>query len=171
MKGHFVGTYWTRRGRIDTSGLFGLTPHPYFGFKLDHDNPLTFIGQDADGTEVWQRCCATDWYVEDETDFGSVPPEFQSEVGPLDSPNGYVMHDKDFKNHGWFESRDKGKTWQYVAKTEDEVNSQLFDWAEADGVDWVEREEMYEGVEVGGTKLWNSHTGPFPVDPPPEPQP
>ena len=80
----------------------------------------------------------------------------------------HVAHDKAFKNRGWFESRDKGVSWKYVAKTEEEVNQQLFDWAEADGVDWFEREEMYAGVEIGGSAIWNRHTGPFPVDPPPE---
>ena len=155
--GTFRGTYWLKFLRIAMTGTFDLTPCPIFQYTQDKDDPLIYVLPDRWITGTSKG----------ETDMGSVPPEFQSQVSPLESPRGYPLHDSAFSNHGWWESYDQGQTWVYVGKTEDEVNDMLFDWAEADGVDWWDREEMYEGVQLGGTKLWNSHVGPFPVDPTP----
>ena len=157
--GHFTGRCnlgWALK--YTTSGLWGDVPHPWFDFENDPVNPLTYILPDR-----WIRPAQ-----KFSTDFGSVPEELQSLVGPLDCPSAYLFHDSAFDNHGWWESNDQGATWQYVSKTMAEVNDMLFDMAEAEGVDWLEREEMFSGVEVGGTALWNNHKGPFPVDPAPK---
>ena len=154
----FQGTYHLTFLRIEKVGWFGSTPKPWFLFEIDQANPLTFITKEG----TWIRPAS-----HFETDMGSVPPEFQARVGPLDSPRGYAIHDSVFENHGWWESYDKGQTWYFVLKTEDDANNLLWDMAEADGVDWLEREEMHTGVDLGGSAIWNKHKGPFPVDPPP----
>ena len=104
------------------------------------------------------------------TDMGSVPACLGGIASPLASPNGFPFHDSAFENHGWWESHDQGKTWVFVEKTEQEVNDALYAWCRADKVDVVESQEIEWGVELGGSALWNSHIGPFPVDPPPTPQ-
>ena len=159
MLGSFTGKCslnWNRK--YTKAGIFGDVPHPWFDFVNDPIDPLTYMLPDR-----WIRPAQ-----QITTDFGSVPEEFQSVVGPLDCPTAYIFHDSAFSNHGWFESADKGKTWQYVSKTEDEVNDMLFDMAEVEGTPWLEREEMYSGVSVGGSSLWKGHVGPFPVDPAPQ---
>ena len=138
-------------------GVFSDVPHPWFDFQNDDANPLTYILSNK-----WIRPAQSL-----ATDFGSVPSELQTEVGPLDCPCAYVFHDSAFENHGWWESYDQGKSWNYVPKTQHEVDEMLRDMAVVEGVDWVERNLMFAGVEVGGTQLWNNHKGPFPVDPAP----
>lgn len=157
--GFFIGQCnlgWQRR--YTRTGVFGDVPHPWFNFSNEETDPLTYILPDR-----WIRPAQ-----KFSTDFGSVPNEAQTFVGPLDCPCTFLFHDSAFGNHGWWESTDQGKTWRYVAKTMHEVNDMLFDMAEAEGVDWLEREEMFAGVEAGGTTLWNNHVDPFPVDPAPK---
>ena len=157
--GHFIGRCdlgWAQRYTKD--GAFNDIPHPWFDFLNDPINPLTYVLPDR-----WIRPAQSF-----STDFGSVPSELQSLVGPLDVPNSYLFHDSAFGNHGWWESTDAGKTWVYIAKTMEEVNDMLFDMAEAEGMPWSEREEMFEAVQIGGGPLWNHHAGPFPQDPAPQ---
>ena len=157
--GHFIGRCdlgWARS--YTKAGVLNDVPHPWFDFLNDPINPLTYVLPDR-----WIQPARSFT-----TDFGSVPSEMQSLVGPLDCPSAYLFHDSAFGNHGWWESTDQGKTWMFVEKTMAEVNDMLFDMAEFEGVDWFEREEMYAGVEIGGDSLWESHSGPFPIDPPPQ---
>lgn len=152
----FVGSYNLHFLRAVSGDC--LTPKPIFGFTLDPVNPLTFVNDAG----LWVRPAG---YFE--TDCGSVPPCLQGIAGPLDSYRGFFMHDSAFDNHGWWESIDQGKTWQFVLKSEQEVNDALYDWCRADGVDWVESHEIEWAVNIGGTALWNGHPGPFPCDPSP----
>ena len=152
----FLGSYNLEFLRIEMSGL---EPKPIYLYTPKAGNPLIFIR--ADGT--WIRCA--DQY---ETDMGSVPALLDGIASPLASPRGFPFHDSAFENHGWWESTDKGKTWIFVLKTEQDVNDALYEWCRADQVDVIESQEIEWGVQLGGTALWNGHTGPFPIDPAPE---
>ena len=159
MMGMWTGTYRLTYLRNE---LHDGEPVPIYLFELDPLDPLTFITTDG----VWQRPAQRF-----ETDMGSVPPPLQGIAGPLGSPRGFPMHDSAFDNHGWWESTDHGATWTFAQKTEEQVNTMLLYWCGADGVDWFERNEIYLGVELGGSEMWNAHTGPFPADPPPKGSP
>jgi len=155
------------------SEMRGGVPVPWFRYWLDEARPLTTILDD--GTYI--RCAGSGT-----TDFGSVPAEFQSQVGPLEYAIPYIMHDSAFQNRGWWESKDLGATWQYVPKTMHDANDMLLLGAKAITVSakgysdlndaqlgrlWIRREAMYAGVAAGGSSCWDKHLGPFPNDPPP----
>ena len=156
MDGEFKGTVWLVH--TSTERKPGHPPKPWFRYWLDPLHPMTFVC--ADGTFL--RCANTGT-----TDFGSVPPEFQSLVGPLDCAKAYIFHDSAFTNHGHWESYDRGATWVFVPMSMRQVNDNLFMMARAEGVDWLESQEMHVAVDAGGGPWWAGHVGPCPVDPPP----
>ena len=155
MSGVFKGAYDLHYLRTEMNGL---EPKPIYKFSLDPVDPLTWI----DNEGQWVRCAQS--Y---ETDMGSVPAGLENVASPLASPCGFPFHDSAFENHGWWESKDEGKTWAFVLKTEQEVNDALYHWCRSEGVDWIESNQIEWGVELGGGAMWNGHTGPFPVDPAP----
>ena len=157
MAGKWRGTYSLKFLRIEMNGL---EPKPIYSFSLDSWDPLIYIAPDG----TWVSCANIF-----ETDMGSVPAALMSFASPLASPRGYPLHDSAFENHGWWESKDSGRTWVFISKTEHEVNEALCEWCEADGVDLGAREAIHRAVGIAGAKLWNSHPGPFPVSPPPNP--
>ena len=159
MSGRFKGQFRLSYRRQEPNDGEQKT---WFTFEHCPENPLTYIRNEGCIDETWIRPANLF-----ETDLGSVPPYLQGIVTALACPRAYILHDSAFDNHGWWESKDFGNSWEFVHRTEHDANDMLFEMARAEGVDLAKAEAIYIGVDIGGSAYWNGHGDTFPVDQPP----
>ena len=96
-------------------------------------------------------------------DEGSVPHKLQSLVDPKAWARAFGFHDLMFTDHGWYEWN--GTLWEYKQQEMHAVNEFLLYGAIATGCPVDEADAMFEGVNLGGQEIWDSHKGPFPCNP------
>ena len=134
----------------------GGFPVPMFKFSNDKIEPLTFHCED--GSMIRPASTFSDF------DFGSVPGRAQSFVTATCATRAFAFHDSAFNNHGHWVSTD-GVVWKFVQLSQHEVNHWLFRMMNVEGNPLLRCWVAFEGVQVGGSSNWKSHTKPFPIDP------
>jgi hypothetical protein len=153
-KERFSGAYSLKYSK---SIMRGSLPVSFFDFTNDPYDPLTFHAHD--GRQYRPASSFSEF------DFGSVPRITQSIVSPLCATRSFVFHDSSFLNHGMWVSYDGGSIWSFLPLSQHEVNHWLYRMMNVEGNPEARCWAAFEGVQIGGSDMWKSHVGPFPINP------